>query len=248
MKRAKGTVNVKGANAPSISMTPVARHSNAPPASMRRRLPQHKEPDCPATILFRYSDRQTIRIYEASGEGQLYRLFLQGTTRFRFVLRAHETGDRAAPPQETSLSPLCARAERVCPPKKVTQTAYSLPGNARSVLSGLVIRDVVPLQIDLCRIDRLIGCCASLHAYTADTAIMAIPGTPNPPAFGLFDVDRIADTRFRVIQFLNFDGCHHTYLLRLLVEAPTKSPACPGTKSEWCEVKCDLNWIPCTKR
>jgi hypothetical protein len=75
MKRAKETVNVKGANAPSISMTPVARHSNAPPASMRRRLPQHKEPDCPATILFRYSDRQTIRIYEASGEGQLYRLF-----------------------------------------------------------------------------------------------------------------------------------------------------------------------------
>ena len=35
---------------------------------MRRRFPQHKEPDCPAIILFRYSDRQTIRIFEASGE------------------------------------------------------------------------------------------------------------------------------------------------------------------------------------
>ena len=35
---------------------------------MRRRFPQHKEPDCPAMILFRYSDRQTIRIFDASGE------------------------------------------------------------------------------------------------------------------------------------------------------------------------------------
>ena len=35
---------------------------------MRRRFPQHKKPDCPAIILFRYSDRQTIRIFEASGE------------------------------------------------------------------------------------------------------------------------------------------------------------------------------------
>ena len=31
---------------------------------MSRRFPERKEPDCPAIILFRYSDRETIRIFE----------------------------------------------------------------------------------------------------------------------------------------------------------------------------------------
>jgi hypothetical protein len=34
----------------------------------RRPVSQQKEPDCPGNILFPFSDRQTIRIFEASGE------------------------------------------------------------------------------------------------------------------------------------------------------------------------------------
>jgi hypothetical protein len=90
-----------------------------------------------------------------------------------------------------------------------------------------MIRDVVAVQIDFCRADCLIDGRARFRAYTADPAIVAIPSTPYASALGLFDVDRIADALFCVIQFLNFDGCHYTYLLRLYRQTPTKPKRCP---------------------
>src|SRR5271165_2143583 len=106
---------------------------------------------------------------------------------------------------------------------------YPYLRNGRPVLLHGMIPRVVAVQIGFCCVDCLIDRGARFGANTADSAIVAIPGTPYSPALGLFDVDRITDAFFCVIQFLNFDACHHTYLLRLHPEVPPKPRTCPGT-------------------
>jgi hypothetical protein len=59
-----------------------------------------------------------------------------------------------------------------------------------------MFRGVVQSQAGLCRLDCIINGGARLSADTPDAAIVAIPGTPNSTALGLFDVNRIPDALF----------------------------------------------------
>jgi hypothetical protein len=96
-------------------------------------------------------------------------------------------------------------------------------------LSHPMICGVVPFQVNFRRVNRFVDRDRFFGARAAHIAIVAIPGTPHCTPIGFLHVDSIAYAFSHIVQFLNFFGCHHRYLLKTKLRA--KKLACPGTKS-----------------